>query len=271
MRLLNVLFPVAAIALLASAGARAQMLAGTMQDVSTSSPYVANFTTGSYEGWAVYAMPESPAAGEGVPYTDSNNVANFSGLSGVLASGGNTDTGGAIELTFPYQLGGQAEVAPLTTVVHYATAGNSLSMTSSLFASAETFSFYLENYEGPTSVTAFLSGPGVTGSPTFSGSFSPLAGSSYGYDLLTLTVTGAQTNDILTFSLEDVTTGHAGIQGVAVMAPEPTSWMLLAVGAAGMMAWRRRTARVKRVPGETPPFPALQGDLTDQRYRLAAR
>jgi hypothetical protein len=237
MRLLPFLFVLAGVIWLGPVAARAQMLTGTLLPAAGDTVNL----NASY-GFAAYTTTN------GVPYTDLSNLGNFSPLSGTINPDSSTDPfyGSQIALTFTGYQSGSPATATAETVLIDANAGKTLSITSTFFTTAETFDFYVGSYTGSTTLTAVLSGPGISSPVTYSESsvLSPTnAGSNlYGYGDLNLAVSGAQIGDTLTFSIEDTNFGYAGLQGVAVVAgaPEPSTWAMLLGGAALLLAWRGR-------------------------------
>jgi hypothetical protein len=129
----------------------------------------------------------------------------------------------------------------------------SLSFYTTLFSPDETIQIYLAGYDSRGDFTASLSS-GATFSLT--DQVLPYSddgdgtGQDHTYGLLTLTVTGAAVNDVLTFTssnnyanVSDTAFGSIGIQAATAITivPEPRSMTLIAMGAlAGFFCFRKK-------------------------------
>jgi hypothetical protein len=197
----------------------------------------------------------------GVVSTDVGNLADFTGVELTPGSAGDLEQAGpGTTVTFNSSQGSVATTTGGSTnqfafvdKANGATAG--VTITSTLFAPVETFSFYVTSFDTKTNLTASLSSgatfslndqvlPGMVGDLDTNGHAADGSGNASLLGDLTLTVTGS-VGDVLTFSIStdpadhasDTTYENVGIDVATV--PEPSTFALLLGGVGLMLAIQR--------------------------------
>jgi hypothetical protein len=221
----------------------------------TSAP--GNIDLNDYNGFAYYANTSLSLyiPTTGTPSTDTSNVGKFSVLTSIGGSG--IHTSGTSPATVTYS--GATSPAPSETNAkgfYYNMNGGvgiGFSLTSTLFASTETFQFLLQDYNTTSNLTASLNDVGST---SFSlsnqiltnwyGGVATGAGNTDG--VLTVTVQGT-VGQILTFKDVEGSTGlgsngNVGIEAATVEeVPEPSAWAMMGLGSL-LFAWLLRRGRL---------------------------
>ena len=259
MKKLNHVFAIGLLALSSPALASAASITeDSLSALSSPSVNLSSSTAFAYYGDTSNKVPLFTAGININPTTDVGNLGHFTAF---------TTSGGAVAqesndnlIQISYLLGaGGANPATETGATNFDFAGGTnnglgaFSLTSTLFAPTETFSFYLQNFATTSDFTLSLTDTAHTSfslnnQVLFGGSDATGSGNSTG--VLTLTVTGA-IGDILTFTDKSDTHGvknsqfaNVGLDAVTITAvPEPAAYAMMALGAL-VLIWRLRRGKL---------------------------
>jgi hypothetical protein len=181
--------------------------------------------------------------------TDNANVANFSGLTAPTGTSSSSN-GSQILTTYTNASTSETSSSGLSNVGDFNPGGGpgSFSLSTVLFASSETLTFYLSNYDTTSDLSLAL---GATTLFTLNNATLPTTvDGQHTAGTLTLTVNGT-IGDSLTFSdvvdltgVSDKDYSNVGINAVtasAIAVPEPSSFAFLGAGALALLAMRRRS------------------------------
>jgi hypothetical protein len=232
----------------------AQAAAITEDSLSALSSTSVNLSTSV--AFAYYGDTTAPLFTPGIdasPTTDVGNLGAFTAFttSGLSLPEESSDT--LVQVSYALGAGG-ANPSLEMGATNFDFAGftsngiNGFSLTSTLFAPTETFSFYLQNYNTTSDFTASLNNGANTpfsssNQVLFGGSDSTGSGNSTG--VLELTVSGA-IGDVLTFAdASDISgvanngNGNVGLDAVTVTVPEPSTYAMFGLGAL-VLVWHLR-------------------------------